>query len=122
LGNRTALVAIVLAIGPTVLADTEMTNGRWALAPEACDGERFTRPETPLLVDFMTLRWFSFNCQVVSSYKVRQTRFLQAKCSSEGRVTEIPVMLEARGERLRVGWNREPIREMQRCQGFGWSR
>jgi hypothetical protein len=112
----------VFAIGSAGLTDTEMTNGRWALVPEACDGERFTRPETPLLVDFMTLRWFSFNCEVVSSYKVRQTRFLQAKCNSEGRVTEIPVMLEARGERLRVGWNREPIREMQRCQGFGWTR
>ena len=28
----------------------------------------------------------------------------------------IPILLELRGERLRVGWNREPIVEMQRCR------
>jgi len=118
--KQAVAAVLVVVMGHAALAETETSNGRWAFAPYACDGELFTRPETPLLVDFLTLRWFSFNCEVVSSYKVRETRFLQARCSSEGRVTEIPVYLEPRGsDHLRVGWNREPIREMQRCRGFG---
>ena len=32
--------------------------------------------------------------------------FLQARCRSEGLTTEIPVMLEPRGDKLRVAWNR----------------
>jgi hypothetical protein len=119
-GRRIAAAVLLAAsIADVTLAQTELSNGRWALAPYACDGELFTRPDTPLLVTNMTLRWFSFNCEVVSSYLVRQTRFLQAKCNSEGKVTEIPVMLEPRGDRLRVGWNRERIQEMVRCHGFG---
>jgi hypothetical protein len=108
---------VLLAFAASAAA-AEAVDGRWALAPYACDGELFTRPETPLLVEGLSLRWFSFDCTVVSSYKVNESLFLQARCRSEGRVTEIPVMLEPRGERLRVGWNREPIREMQRCRGM----
>jgi hypothetical protein len=107
----------LLAIAASASA-TEVVDGRWALAPYACDGELFTRPETPLLVQKLSIRWFSFDCTVVSSYKLNETLFLQARCRSEGRVSEIPVMLEPRGDKLRVGWNREPIQEMQRCRGI----
>jgi hypothetical protein len=117
--TQAVATGVALVIGTAALAQTELSNGRWAIAPHACDGELFTRPDTPLLVGNLSLRWFSFNCEIVSSYLVRQTRYLQAKCNSEGRVAEIPVMLEPRGDRLRVGWNREPIQEMQRCRGIG---
>ena len=115
--KRAVAIAVAVVTGHSALAQT--SNGRWALAPYACDGELFTRLETPLLVTNMTLRWFSFNCEVVSSYKVYETRFLQAKCRSYDQVAEIPVMLEPRGDRLRVGWNREPIQEMRRCPRLG---
>jgi len=117
--SLTWIVAIALALFAGSSARAQTTNGRWAIAPYACDGELFTRPETPLLVENMTLRWFSYNCVVVSSYKVNETRFLQAKCRSYDQVAEIPVMLEPRGDRLRVGWNREPIQEMRRCPRLG---
>ena len=120
LAKQAAAATLAVGVGHAALAQTELTNGRWAFATYACDGELSTRQETPLLVDYLTLRWFSFNCEVVSSYKVKDTRYLQARCMSEGKVTEIPVYLEPRGaDHLRLGWNREPIREMQRCRGLG---
>jgi hypothetical protein len=98
-------------------AAAEPTDGRWALSPYACSGELFTRAETPLIVTALAVRWFDTNCTIVSNYKVNQTLYLQGQCLSEGRRATIPIMLEpVRGDRLRVGWNREPIQEMQRCR------
>ena len=95
----------------------EPTDGRWALNPYACAGDLFTRAETPLIVTALAVRWFDTNCTIVSNYKVNQTLYLQGQCLTEGRRTTIPIMLEpVRGDRLRVGWNREPIQEMQRCR------
>jgi hypothetical protein len=99
-----------------VVAPAQGTEERWALSSAACSGEQFTRPEAPLIVQGMAIRWFSFDCTVVSSYKVAQARHLQGRCTSEGRTATIPILLEVRGDRLRVGWNREPIVEMQRCR------
>ena len=93
----------------------EPTDGRWALRPHACAGDLFTRAETPLIVSASSVRWFDTNCSIVSNYKVNQTLYLQGQCLSEGRRATIPIMLEPRGDRLRVGWNREPIVEMQKC-------
>jgi hypothetical protein len=104
---------IVLAGSPAV---AQTLGGRWALGPNACDGEAFTRTETPLLVDPMSVRWFNADCTVVSSYRVKDAWFLQGRCNVEGRVSTIPIMLDLRGNSLRVGWNREPVIEMQRCQ------
>ena len=91
-------------------------DGRWAASQYACDADGATRLEAPLLVAGQTLGWFTSVCTVVSSYKVGQAYFLQARCFSEGRTSEIPAMLEPRGAGLRVGWNREPIVELQRCR------
>ncbi len=108
-----ACMAMVLVGGVAAAAAQEM---RWAFMPDACDGEAFTRRETPLIVAGMSIRWFNADCAIVGSYKVAETWYLQARCTTEGKVATIPIMLEQRGERLRVGWNREPIEEMQRCQ------
>lgn len=111
-----AALGLWLAAGGTAAA-AEAAEGRWALAPFACDGEAFTRLETPLLVGALSVRWFDANCTIVSNYKVDQTLYLQGRCNVAGRMETIPIMLEVlRGVRLRVGWNREPIQEMQRCQ------
>jgi hypothetical protein len=88
---------------------------RWALVPYGCDGEAFTRRETPLIIERAAIRWFNTDCTVVGSYKVAETWYLQARCTTEGKAATIPIMLEPRGDRLRVGWNREPIVEMQKC-------
>jgi hypothetical protein len=113
MGRRTfCLAAALLAVTAHALAE----EARFAFAPYACDGEAFTRRDTPLIVDGMAIRWFNADCTVVGSYKVAEAYFLQARCTVEGKTSTIPIMLEPRGDRLRVGWNREPIEEMQRCQ------
>jgi len=105
------LAAALLAVTAHAFAE----EARFAFAPYACDGEAFTRRDTPLIVDGMAIRWFNADCTIVGSYKVAEAYFLQARCRVEGRTSTIPIMLELRGEGLRVGWNREPIVEMQQC-------
>ena len=105
-------VAMALLAGVAVALAEQV---RWAFESYACDGEAFTRRETPLIIEGMSIRWFNSDCTIVSSYKVAQAWYLQAQCTTEGKTGTIPIMLELRGDRLRVGWNREPIEEMQRC-------
>ncbi len=112
--KRTATAAVALML--TVVTAADALESRWALSQDACSGEAFTRRETPLITEGLSIRWFASDCTVVSSYKVGQSLFLQARCVTQGVASTIPIMLEPRGERLRVGWNREPIVEMERCQ------
>ena len=113
-GGRTFFLAAALL---AVTAHAFAEEARFAFAPYACDGEAFTRRDTPLIVDGMAIRWFNADCTIVGSYKVAEAYFLQARCTVEGKTSTIPIpiMLELRGDRLRLGWNREPIEEMQRC-------
>lgn len=104
----------MVLIGDVAAAQT--ASGRWARAPFACDGELFTRADTPLIVTPMSVRWFNADCTVVSSYRVKDVWYLQGQCRVEGKTTTIPLMLDLRGDRLVVGWNREPLTEMQRCR------
>ena len=112
--QRTAAALMASLVASAAAADA--VDGRWALSPFACDGEAFTRSTTPLLVSALSVRWFDTNCTVVSNYKVNETLYLQGRCLIEGRIATMPIMLEPRGDRIRVGWNREPIQEMQRCR------
>jgi hypothetical protein len=115
--SRLMRAGVCLAMAVVASAAAAQTiGGRWALGPNACDGEAFTRMETPLLVERTSVRWFNADCAVVSSYRVKDAWFLQGRCSVEGRTSTIPIMLDLRGDNLRVGWNREPVIEMQRCQ------
>jgi hypothetical protein len=112
--KRAAACLVMVLIGNTAAAQT--LGGRWALGPNACDGEAFTRPETPLIVEPLSVRWFNADCTVVSSYRVKDIWYLQGRCTVEGKTSTIPIMLDWRGDRLVVGWNREPVTEMQRCR------
>jgi hypothetical protein len=112
--KRVAACLMMVLVGSSAAAQSP--GGRWALAPYACDGELFTRQDTPLIVEPMAVRWFNADCAVVGSYRVKDAWFLQGRCTVEGKTATIPIMLDLRGDRLMVGWNREPVREMQRCQ------
>jgi len=113
---RAALVLLLLGCGTASMA-AEPAEGRWAISPFGCDGEAFTKAETPLIVGPRSVHWFDANCAIASNYKVNQTLYLQGRCNVAGRAETIPIMLEwLRADRLRVGWNREPIQEMQRCR------
>lgn len=119
LGVRTAVALCLVGLAP---AAAQAAESRWALAPYACDGELLTRDDTPLIFADGEIRWFDQSCRVVSSYKVKDSVFLQAQCNSNGKTATIPIMLEPNGARLRLGWSREPVREMRRCRAdsFGF--
>ena len=107
---------LALGLGLGLASAALAAESRWAFAPFACDGEQSKRDETPLIFTDSEIRWFDLSCEVVSRYKVKESLFLQARCTTAGKAATIPIMLEPNGTRLRVGWNREPVREMQRCR------
>ena len=109
-------VALTFFLLPASIACAQSLDGRWALTPFGCDGEGATRLETPLLVERRAIRWFDSNCTIGTSYKVKQTQYLQGRCNIAGRSDTISIMLEPRGDRLLVGWSREPVQEMSRCR------
>jgi len=111
--KRAAACLVMVLVGNTAAAQS--TGGRWARGEHACDGEAFTRADTPLIVEPMAVRWFNADCAVVSSYRVKDIWYLQGRCTVERKTATIPIMLDLRGDRLVVGWNREPLTEMQRC-------
>ena len=113
---RRRIIASILVAIAAGSAAAQAVQTRWAFSSAACSGELFTRDEAPLIVEGRSIRWFNADCTVVSSYKVKDALFLQAQCVSEGKTATIPVMLEPREQTVRVGWNREPIREMQFCR------
>ena len=112
--KRAAACLVMVLIGNTAAAQS--TGGRWARGEHACDGEAFTRADTPLIVEPMSVRWFNADCTVESSYRVKDIWYLQGRCTVERKTATIPIMLDLRGDRLVVGWNREPLTEMQRCR------
>jgi hypothetical protein len=114
LAARAFIILVVVATADDAVAQAVQT--RWAFSSAACSGEAFTRDQTPLIVEGLTLRWFNADCKVVSNYKVKNTLYLQAQCVSEGKTATIPVMLEPTDTVLRLGWNREPVREMRSCR------
>lgn len=111
-----AAVAAALIAAAAGNAAAQAVPTRWAFSSSACSGEAFSREETPLIVHGLSIRWFDADCTVVSTYRVKDTLFLQARCVREGKAATIPVMLEPREQSLRLGWNREPVREMQLCR------
>jgi hypothetical protein len=112
--KRAAACLVMILIGNAAAAQT--LGGRWARGEYACDGELFTRADTPLIVERLSVRWFNADCTVVSSYRVKDIWYLQGRCTVEGKTSTIPLMLDLRGDQLVVGWNREPLTEMQRCR------
>ena len=83
-GCLRVVICCCLLTGGTAAA-AEPAEGRWALGPFSCDGEAFTKPETPLIVQALSVRWYDANCSIVSNYKVNQTLYLQGRCNIAGR-------------------------------------
>ncbi len=98
------LVAPALAEEPFV--------GRWAVAPEVCGGHGET-PETSALVATDTsLWWFDGYCRIGKMYKAGAI-YVQAHCSTK---ENVPVTLDAHGDRMRVTWDRTKVGDLKRCK------
>jgi hypothetical protein len=90
--------------------------GRWSIDPAGCTSEGDTASTAPLVATTTSVRWFVASCRIGKMYKAGQAVYLQAHCSSEGKVRSTPITLEARGDRMRVTWDGVKVEEMRRCK------
>jgi len=91
----------------------EMFVGRWAVNSEACSGFGNTAATGPLVATETSLSWFDGYCRIGKMYKAGHAVYVQAHCSSKG---EVPVTLDAQGDRMRVTWDRVRFDVLQRCK------
>jgi hypothetical protein len=90
--------------------------GRWAIDPAGCTSEGVTASSAPLVATSTSLNWFVSSCHIGKMYKIGQAVHIQARCSSEGKISSTPITLEARGDHMRVTWNGVKMEEMRRCK------
>ena len=109
--QRALFVAALLAVGVLPAAAEEAFVGRWAAKPEVCATHGGDTAQTSALVATGTsLWWFDGYCRIGKMYKAKAV-YIQAHCMGKG---DVPVMLDAQGDRLRVTWDRK-TEELRRC-------
>ena len=97
---------------PPALAE-EAFVGRWAMKPEACNGAGSTAATAALVAGNTTVQWFSGSCRMHKIYKLGQTIYAQALCA-DGK--NIPITLDAHGDRMKVIWAGGKPAELLRCK------
>ena len=109
---RRGLVLAAWAIGaawvPSAFA-AEPFVGRWAVKAEACSGQGNTAQTAALVATDTSLTWFEGYCRIGKMYKAKAV-YVQAHCGTK----DVPVTLDAQGDRLRVTWDRK-VEDMKRC-------
>jgi hypothetical protein len=70
----------------------------------------------PLIIRAKTMEWFVARCIYRGAAKSGNRWHINARCSAEGVTEPTPIVLQMKGERLVVQWDRggKP-QEMQRC-------
>jgi hypothetical protein len=99
MGSRSGLIAWLAAIAIVAAAApaaAESHIGRWAIKQEGCRGFGISASTTPLIVTQTSLQWFMSSCRIGKIYKTGQAVYIQAHCSSEGRMDTIPITLAPR--------------------------
>jgi hypothetical protein len=100
-----ALLVTGLLAGPA--AADQSFAGRWAADPHACTGALEVRAQS--------LHWRDADCAIRTSYRVRDTWHIAARCLADGAVASVPVKLQRQGERLLVDWAGTAPEELRRC-------
>jgi hypothetical protein len=107
------LAAGLVATGISLAHAEEAFVGRWAVTPEVCRAHGGTTAATTALVATGTsLWWFDGYCTIGKMYKAKAV-YVQAHCGSKG---DVPVTLDAQGDRMRITWNRAKPADMRRCR------
>jgi hypothetical protein len=107
-----ACCVIGAATVSSVLA-AESFLGRWAVTPAACQGQGGNAATAPLVATGAWLTWFDGPCRIGKMYKAGHAVYLQAHCPAKG---DVPVTLNASGDRMRVTWGNARFEEMRRCK------
>ena len=86
--------------------------GRWAAKPEVCSLHGGDSAATSVLVATAnSLWWFDGYCSIGKMYKAKAI-YVQAHCGAKG---DVPVTLDAEGNRMRVTWGRAKPEQLKRC-------
>jgi hypothetical protein len=104
-------VACMVVMGSASQAE-EAFVGRWAAKPEVCHGQGSSAATSALVATGTSLWWFDGNCRIGKMYKARAV-YVQVHCPGKG---DVPVTLDAHGDRMRVSWNRAKAEELRRCK------
>jgi hypothetical protein len=108
-----AACAMSAAAGSPALA-VEAFVGRWAVKPEVCNAFSGDTPlSAPLVATDTSITWFEGYCRIGKMYKAGHAVYLQMHCPSKG---DLPVTLNAYGDRMRVTWGGARFEEMRRCK------
>ena len=97
-------------LGSPALAD-EPFAGRWAVSEEMCSGHGDTAQTSALVATESSLWWFDGYCRIGKMYKTKAF-YVQAHCGSK----DVPVTLDAQGDRMKVTWDRGKPEELKRCK------
>ena len=109
--HRLLLAAFAACSASAPALATEQFVGRWAVNTETCSGRGDTPQTSALVATDTTLWWFDGYCRIGKMYKA-QAVYVQAHCSGKG---DVPVTLDAKGDRMRVTWNRNTVQDLKRC-------
>jgi hypothetical protein len=107
-------VLVACAIGAVAVSSASATEafiGRWAAKSEVCSARGGDNAANSALVATDTsLWWFEGYCRIGKMYKAKAV-YVQAHCDSK----DVPVTLDAAGDRMRVTWGRAKPEELKRC-------
>jgi hypothetical protein len=110
------LIAAVLgAAAQSPAPGAEAFVGRWAVSPSACWGYGGTATTAPLIASNTAVRWYLGDCRIGKMYKLGHAVYIQARCFGD-QSADAAITLDAKGDRMRVTWNRGHPTELQRCK------
>jgi hypothetical protein len=112
---RPGMTAAVLGICITLISSAHAEEpfvGRWAVTPEVCGGHGDNAKTSALVATDSSLWWFDGYCRIGKMYKARAI-YVQAHCGMKG---DVPVTLDAHGDRMRVTWDRTKVEDLTRCK------
>jgi hypothetical protein len=106
--------AVVAALGIQAMSQASAQEpfvGRWAVSSAMCSGHGDTPATSALVATDSSLWWSDGYCRIGKMYKAKAV-YVQAHCFGKG---DVPVTLDAKGDRMRVTWDRK-AEELKRCR------
>jgi len=88
-------------------------DGRWTADEKDCVDDWLTG--SPVTVAPLSIAWPGMLCAVRTSYLVRDVWHISARCWSDFAVSNVPIRLEKRGDRLLLHWGHARPEELRRC-------
>ena len=113
MSRRTLTALVCLVVLTTSVLAAAPFDGRWAADVATCTDEN--SPMSPLAVNSQALAWPGAFCAIGTSYRVRDAWHISARCWGEGMVSNVPIRLQMRGERLVLDWAKARSEELRRC-------